>query len=819
MPTPSPRNAEGRCIGLWVTLAAALVYCAWLGAHWLPIGMSEHELAASASRVWDVKRELAAHHGLPWWTPWFMSGSSYGLNHSRGFYLAPWLLFSKFTELITAGKLVALLAIFGSAVTMYFCARYFLRAPLAVPSPRPQGEGQDGRKTEWAAALAAIAYMLHPEQIIRAAGAEHITISLFFPFIPLLWWTFARMLESGRLRDVFWCALTAVMAMWTDNKQAVIQFFFLFFYLVHWLWPASRRGQWKTTARLLAMLAAVGLTLGAAVIVPGVVESKYVKLFIGDPLTDWQKTYAFRSLFALVDREGVVTRNVAQAAMTKAQTQGVTSQAQVDAVRRVISMQMESPEKYAGIVVLLVVAVTVLFNSRRANRGLFWLFVSLLLLSVMLATGFGNIWIANLKTFDALSSWAGVPLAVWLALVVVVVFLALFARRKLTTPRKWWIAAGALATFLFLPGFGILSSLPYFKEIRAPFVFYDGPATFWCAMLAGFFVTDVLVGRASRLSIAVAVMAVLLLVDYWPYQRPMKDSGVPTRTIQNLQTAYGALQTDNDWVKTYSVSGRYFHLLGPMYGGKPQVWEAFYNWMAPLGTGLLNQHAFENHAAFLNLVGARYMVFDKTDPGAPQMQRALDFYRKTFPVAVENDDFTVFRNNNAWPYVSAFARKCLYIGDLRAAPPLALALAARNLPLVHADNAGDVSAERMREFEKVYREGDMVSMPLIVGEPVTLQNVELRRESNGQVRIKLTAPVPCLAVINESYFPFWRAEVDGQPVDLLRVNCALMGIELPAGQHEIVLRYQKPQSYAVAGFVSLLALIVGVGRLVRRKAV
>src|SRR5580704_6876395 len=137
-------------LGLWITLAASLAYVAYLGAHWLPLGMSEHELSASASRVWDVKREIVAHHYLPWWTPYYMSGSSYGLNHARGFYLLPWMFFSMFTDLMTAGKLTALLAIFAGGIAMYACARHFM-------------------KNEWAATLAALAFLLHPEQIIRAA--------------------------------------------------------------------------------------------------------------------------------------------------------------------------------------------------------------------------------------------------------------------------------------------------------------------------------------------------------------------------------------------------------------------------------------------------------------------------------------------------------------------------------------------------------------------------------------------------------------------------------------------------------------------------
>src|SRR2546422_9483021 len=135
-PSPSPAKT-----GLWITLLAALAYCAWLGAHWLPLGYSDKELAAFVSRVWDVQRELRQHHHFPWWTPFYMSGSSYGLNHSQGFYLLPSLIFASFTDIHTAVKLTALLAIFAGALTMYGCARYFL-------------------KNEWAAALAGIAFLL-----------------------------------------------------------------------------------------------------------------------------------------------------------------------------------------------------------------------------------------------------------------------------------------------------------------------------------------------------------------------------------------------------------------------------------------------------------------------------------------------------------------------------------------------------------------------------------------------------------------------------------------------------------------------------------
>jgi hypothetical protein len=806
MQAPSAPDAKRSALGLWVTVAAALAYCAWIGGHWLPLGMSEHELSASASRVWDIKREISQHHLLPWWTPYFMSGSSYGLNYARGFYLLPWIFLSTFTDLISAGKLVALLAIFAGAVAMYFCARHVL-------------------KHDWAATLAALAFLLHPEQIIRAAGAEHMTIILFFPFMPLLWLTLARALERNTIRDTALCALVAVLAWWTDNKQAFIVFLLLAAYALYWLWPQRKR--WRPTARTCAWLAALGLALGAWVLMPGIVESRCVKLFYGDPMQGWQRGFAFKSLLSLVDRNGSATDGLVKTMLQRIQANGggVSSQQELQQVQRLMSLGTESPEKYMGVVLLAVLATTVLWNSRRVQRRMFWFLVASFLASVMLATGLTSVWAANWATWEALSSQhvSGIACA-WL--LVSAAFLVVFGRRKLTTTRKWTIALAALAIFLFVPGFQWLAALPYFKDIRAPFVFYDSPAVFLGAMLAGFLVTDVLdrdKWRAHAPKI-VAGLGVLLLLDYWPYQKPARDNGVPERTLNNLQATYRSLQSDHDWVKTYSVTGRYFHLLGPMWSGKPQVYEAFYNWMCPLGTGLLNQLAFsswQNHDAFLNLMAARYVVFDKTDSSNTRqdMQQLLGAYRKSFPVFTENEDFVVFRNDAAHPYLTAYARACLYVGDVHHSAQPALALAAKNWPLVQAKQASpdELPGAEAQQYERVYSDDSTPVLPVNAGTLVPLENVLLTRENSQLVQIQLTAPTACLAVIAESYYPFWRAEIDGEPAEVLRVSCGLMGLQVPAGNHRIVLRYRPPRAYAAAALISIATFLGGLGFAIRGR--
>ncbi len=59
----------------------------------------------------------------------------------------------------------------------------------------------------------------------------------------------------------------------------------------------------------------------------------------------------------------------------------------------------------------------------------------------------------------------------------------------------------------------------------------------------------------------------------------------------------------------------------------------------------------------------------------------------------------------------------------------------------------------------------------------------------------------------------WSAYVDGEPTELLRADTAFMGIDLPAGHHEVELRYSTPGltlglSLTGAGVIALIILIL-----------
>ena len=64
-------------------------------------------------------------------------------------------------------------------------------------------------------------------------------------------------------------------------------------------------------------------------------------------------------------------------------------------------------------------------------------------------------------------------------------------------------------------------------------------------------------------------------------------------------------------------------------------------------------------------------------------------------------------------------------------------------------------------------------------------------------------------VVSMTHDPDWRAWVDGAPAPLSRTNAMLLGLRVPAGPHQITLRYQS-RALRVAGWLAALgALLIG----------
>ncbi|UGU16376.1 YfhO family protein [Sinomicrobium kalidii] len=113
-----------------------------------------------------------------------------------------------------------------------------------------------------------------------------------------------------------------------------------------------------------------------------------------------------------------------------------------------------------------------------------------------------------------------------------------------------------------------------------------------------------------------------------------------------------------------------------------------------------------------------------------------------------------------------------------------------------------VSGEGIPDKETTYEVSPGASIELVEYRPNALKYVADNPEAG-------------LAVFSEMYYPHgWKAAVDGEEVPFFRVNYALRGLEVPAGEHTITFRFEpevvkKGSTIALAGNVILGLLLLG----------
>ena len=77
------------------------------------------------------------------------------------------------------------------------------------------------------------------------------------------------------------------------------------------------------------------------------------------------------------------------------------------------------------------------------------------------------------------------------------------------------------------------------------------------------------------------------------------------------------------------------------------------------------------------------------------------------------------------------------------------------------------------------------------------------RFANQTISIQTEAPAASLMVISQTYYPAWRAYVDGQPTKTWRANYAFQAVEVPAGPHHIQMVYKDTKLLAGAALSGL----------------
>ena len=109
---------------------------------------------------------------------------------------------------------------------------------------------------------------------------------------------------------------------------------------------------------------------------------------------------------------------------------------------------------------------------------------------------------------------------------------------------------------------------------------------------------------------------------------------------------------------------------------------------------------------------------------------------------------------------------------------------------------------RSKAFTFVDRSADLAGLKPC-GAPDTVSITHYRA-----MKVSIRARMACdgMVVLSDTYYPGWRAYVDGKRAPIHEVNFVMRGIPVPAGAHEIEFRY-RPGSFYLGAAMSALGIL------------
>jgi hypothetical protein len=84
--------------------------------------------------------------------------------------------------------------------------------------------------------------------------------------------------------------------------------------------------------------------------------------------------------------------------------------------------------------------------------------------------------------------------------------------------------------------------------------------------------------------------------------------------------------------------------------------------------------------------------------------------------------------------------------------------------------------------------------------------IKLERYENEELELTVRTERPALLYLAETFHPYWKAAIDGNPVRIYRANLAMRAVFLQPGEHKVLMRYHS-LPYERGKWISLLSLI------------
>jgi hypothetical protein len=174
---------------------------------------------------------------------------------------------------------------------------------------------------------------------------------------------------------------------------------------------------------------------------------------------------------------------------------------------------------------------------------------------------------------------------------------------------------------------------------------------------------------------------------------------------------------------------------------------------------------------------------------------------------IDNQDFEVLRNEQEFPRSWVVHRaRAIKPAEGRAGDPRS---EARNEILYPQDLFWTDPTLTLFDPRAVAwaSDADLAEIaPKLSGQPpATSESVKVRYPNPNSAILEVTLESAGLVVLSDVFYPGWQLTIDETPAPIYRVNVAMRGALVPAGQHRLLYTY-KPRSFQVGLVVSIVGL-------------
>jgi hypothetical protein len=136
--------------------------------------------------------------------------------------------------------------------------------------------------------------------------------------------------------------------------------------------------------------------------------------------------------------------------------------------------------------------------------------------------------------------------------------------------------------------------------------------------------------------------------------------------------------------------------------------------------------------------------------------------------------------------------------------------------LVQAPNAQAGNRMIQDQLADFHRLAFTLNRPMPLESCAKADDVAMTARSTDFVRVQANMACQGMVVVSDTFYPGWRADIDGHSAPIYEVNAAMRGVVVPGGAHTLTFRY-RPNSAILGGSLTLIGL-AGAGLVaVRRK--